>query len=43
MNPKYETIEEINRRRDEFENWSLLLIDEEIQCKQELLTQQRAM
>jgi predicted NUDIX family phosphoesterase len=43
MNPKYETIEEINRRRDDFENWSLLLIDEEIRCKQELLIQQHTM
>jgi len=43
MNPKYETIEEIDRRRDDFENWSLLLIDEEIRCKRESLMQQHAM
>lgn len=43
MNPKYETIEEINRRRDDFENWSLLLIDEEIRCKQGSLIQQHTM
>jgi predicted NUDIX family phosphoesterase len=42
MNPKYETIEEINQRRDDFENWSLLLIDEEMRWKRELFTQQRA-
>ena len=43
MHPKYETIEEIDRRRDDFENWSLLLIDEEIRCKRESLIQQHAM
>ena len=43
MNPKYETLDEINGRRDEFENWSLLLIDEEIRCKREPLVQQRTM
>lgn len=39
MNPKYETLEEIDRRRNDFENWSLLLIDEEIRCKQTQLIQ----
>ncbi len=43
MDPKYETLEEINRRRDHFENWSLLLIDEEIRWKRELLMQQHTM
>lgn len=40
MDPKYETIEEIDRRRGDFENWSLLLIDEEIRCRREPLLQQ---
>lgn len=40
MDPKYETLEQMNQRRGEFENWSLLLIDEEIRCRRELLTQQ---
>ena len=43
MSPKYETIEEISQRRDDFENWSLLLIDEEIRWKRELLIQQHTM
>jgi predicted NUDIX family phosphoesterase len=43
MDPKYETLEQINRRRGEFENWSLLLIDEEIRCRQEPLIQQSTM
>jgi len=43
MDPKYETLEQMNRRRGEFENWSLLLIDEEIRCRQGLHVQQSAM
>lgn len=43
MDPKYETLEQMNRRRGEFENWSLLLIDEEIRCKRELPIQQQTM
>ena len=37
MDPKYETLEEMNQRREHFENWSLLLIDEEIRCREQIL------
>jgi predicted NUDIX family phosphoesterase len=40
MDPKYETLEEINGRRSDFENWSVLLLDEEIRCRQDLLVRQ---
>lgn len=43
MDPKYETLEQINRHRNDFENWSLLLIDEEIRCRRDPLTQQSTM
>jgi predicted NUDIX family phosphoesterase len=34
MDAKYETLDEIRQRRDKFENWSLLLIEEETKCPQ---------
>ena len=33
IDAKYETLDQIQRRRNDFENWSLLLIDEELECK----------
>jgi len=35
MDAKYETLDEIRERRDDFENWSLLLMDEETKCRQQ--------
>jgi len=33
MDAKYETLDEMLRRREYFENWSLLLMEEEIRCR----------
>jgi predicted NUDIX family phosphoesterase len=35
MDAKYETLEEIQRRSGEFENWSLLIMNEELKCREQ--------
>jgi predicted NUDIX family phosphoesterase len=35
MDAKYETLEEIQRRSNEFENWSLLILNEELKCREQ--------
>ncbi|MEX2263444.1 MAG: HTH domain-containing protein [Bryobacteraceae bacterium] len=39
IDAKYETLDEIRQRRHEFENWSLLLIEEETNCRRQTLIQ----
>jgi predicted NUDIX family phosphoesterase len=33
IDAKYETLEQMMRRRDAFENWSVLLMEEEVRCR----------
>jgi len=39
MDAKFETLDEIISRREEFENWSWILIQEEQECTRPLLKQ----
>ncbi len=39
IDAKYETLDEIRQRRHDFENWSLLLMEEETNCRRQTLIQ----
>lgn len=39
MDAKYETLDEMRQRRHDFENWSLLLLEEETNCRRQTLAQ----
>ena len=39
MDAKYETLDGIQQRRHDFENWSLLLMEEETKCRRQTLAQ----